>query len=417
MHLKIKYSGIKIIFFFSWVIFYFPILTKAQNGLKNTVWDVPDIYKTPEYKIISRDSAIGLIYDGLPYQGHEQQVFAYYASPATLTKNKKQHKKFPGIVLVHGGGGRAFKEWAMMWAKRGYAAIAMDLRGNGPNRKHIKNGFIEANHETPYFKITPDLNDQWMFQAVANVVLAHNLIRHFSEVDSNRTALTGISWGGVITCIVAGLDERFKVAVPVYGCGYLGQSGRMEKHLNELTSTDKQIWIKQYDPSNYMSNAKMPILFLNDANDPYFVLQSYMKTYREVKNKNFCIKIHLKHSHHAGWSNREIYCFINHYINNTKALPVIDKYLKQDDVIIAKVHSPVKINKAFLHYTSDTSASGTNRKWNTIPIKYKHGKIISPLPPMGTLIWYLSLEDKRGLKVSGEVQFEEKFKKQVKQQP
>ena len=41
-------------------------------------------------------------------------------------------------------------------------------------------------------------------------------------MDRRRIGITGISWGGYLTCIVAGLDDRLKVAVPVYGCGFLG---------------------------------------------------------------------------------------------------------------------------------------------------------------------------------------------------
>lgn len=384
---------------------FLPMMAAAQPGLKHSIWNVPGIYEVPTYKIISRDSAMGLIYEGLTYQGHPSHVFAYYATPGMLYGDKKLDNHLPAIVLVHGGGGKAFKNWAIMWAKKGYAAIAMDLRGNGPNGEHIQNGLIEINHETPYFKITPDLDNQWMFQAVADVILAHNLIRDFPGVDSNRTALTGISWGGVVTCIVAGLDNRFKVAVPVYGCGYLWESGRMKKQLDELNTADKETWIRQYDPSNYVRNAKMPMLFLNDAQDPYFVLKSYMKTYQEAENKNLCIKIDLKHSHHAGWSNGEICYFINHYINGTPGLPAIDKIRKHPHQIIAKVSSPVKIEKAFLYYTNDTS-SGIGRKWATVAAGLRNKKIISPLPPERSTIWYLSLTDTRGLKVSGDVQFE-----------
>ncbi len=38
------------------------------------------------------------------------------------------------IVLIHGGGGTAFSDWVWLWAKRGYAAIAMDLSGHRPPR-------------------------------------------------------------------------------------------------------------------------------------------------------------------------------------------------------------------------------------------------------------------------------------------
>lgn len=376
---------------------------RAQDGIKHTIWDVPGIYRTPAYEVISRDSAVGLIYTGLPYHGHRQAVFAYYATPGMVTGNKKADNGLPAIVLVHGGGGRAFKNWAVMWAKKGYAAIAMDLRGNGPDKTHIPNGFIEKDHETPYFKITPSLYDQWMFQAVADVILAHNLIRHFPAVDSNRTAITGISWGGVITCIVAGLDNRYRAAVPVYGCGYLAESGRMKTRLDALSPGDRGTWIRQYDPSRYVKHARIPVLFLNDADDPYFVLRSYRKTYRGVKNRNLCVKINLKHSHHAGWSNREIYYFINHYINKTPALPMIGSVVEKDHQVTAGVKTTVKIAACFLHYTAD--AGGEYRNWHTKKVGMKHGKIISPLPPRGTAVWYLSLEDERGLQVSGDIRF------------
>ena len=72
-----------------------------------------------------------LIYAGEKYQGRDTEVFAFYASPATLG-NAESGKKFPGVVLIHGGGGTAFAEWVWRWAKRGYAAIAMDLSGSQP---------------------------------------------------------------------------------------------------------------------------------------------------------------------------------------------------------------------------------------------------------------------------------------------
>ena len=67
-----------------------------------------------------------LFYAGEDYQGHATEVFAFYASPRTLGRADAGKKKFPGVVLIHGGGGTAFAEWAWLWAQRGYAAIAMD---------------------------------------------------------------------------------------------------------------------------------------------------------------------------------------------------------------------------------------------------------------------------------------------------
>ena len=34
-------------------------------------------------------------------------------------------------VGIHGGGGTAFREWAELWAKRGYVAVAGGIGGDG----------------------------------------------------------------------------------------------------------------------------------------------------------------------------------------------------------------------------------------------------------------------------------------------
>jgi dienelactone hydrolase len=306
---------------------------------------------------------------------------------------------------VHGGGGMAFKEWAVMWAKQGYAAMAMDLRGNGPAKKHIDGGFDEENAQTPYFTITTGINEQWMFQAVADVILANNLLRSFPEVDVKRTAITGISWGGIITCLMAGVDERYKVAVPVYGCGYLLQNSSMRQGLLQLDANDRQTWVKQYDPSNYIGKTNMPVLFVDGANDPHFYLDSYAKTYSLVKDKNLCIKIGLKHSHHYGWANDEIFAFVNSYLNHTASLARIGQPQNKDGNIIARFSSALPVTKVMFNYTTDTTAVLMKRKWESIEVKYSKDEIIAPLPPAETTIWYLSLFDNRGLQVSSPLQF------------
>src|SRR5436190_1455353 len=96
-------------------------------------WDL-DALKTnvPTMKWLRQDQPVhSLMYAGEVYQGHPTSVFAFYASPITLGE-AKPGTKFPGVVLIHGGGGTAFADWAYLWAKRGYAAIAMDLAGSRP---------------------------------------------------------------------------------------------------------------------------------------------------------------------------------------------------------------------------------------------------------------------------------------------
>jgi cephalosporin-C deacetylase-like acetyl esterase len=98
-------------------------------------------------------------------------------------------------VLVHGGGDKAFDGWAKLWASSGYAAIAMDLSGKGPDGKRLADGGPDQSDVTK-FRTDEAATDQWTYHSVAAVIRAHSLLRSFPEVDAQRTAVTGISWGG-----------------------------------------------------------------------------------------------------------------------------------------------------------------------------------------------------------------------------
>ena len=43
----------------------------------------------------------------------------------------------------------------------------------------------------------------------------------------------GVSWGGVITSTVMGIDSRFAFAIPTYGCGHMADA---ENHWGAASS-------------------------------------------------------------------------------------------------------------------------------------------------------------------------------------
>ena len=112
----------------------------------------------------------------------------------------------------------------------------MDLGGCGPDRKLLPDGGPNQSDTVKFGAIDQVPENQWTYHSVANVILAHSLIRTFKEVDAKRTAVTGISWGGYLTCIIAGLDSRFKAAVPVYGCGFLHENSFWLNNFAKMTT-------------------------------------------------------------------------------------------------------------------------------------------------------------------------------------
>ncbi|MFN9040263.1 MAG: alpha/beta hydrolase family protein, partial [Planctomyces sp.] len=94
----------------------------------------------------------------------------------------------------------------------------------------------------------------WSYHAVAAVIRGHSLLAAQPDVDANRIGITGISWGGYLTCLAASLDDRLKVAVPVYGCGFLADNSVWtQPRFNPMTPDLRQRWVRNFDPSSYLA--------------------------------------------------------------------------------------------------------------------------------------------------------------------
>lgn len=369
-------------------------------NVKDTPWEGDEIHRIPAYRVVAEDSIQSIHFEGLPYKGHTKQVFAFYATPGMLKGDRSVDKKLPGVVLVHGGGGRAFREWVLMWARRGYAALAIDTRGNGADKQPIENGFEEGGKETPYFDVTLPLKEQWVYQAVGDVVMSHTLLLNFPEVDRKRTALTGISWGGVLTCIAASVDSRFRAAVPVYGCGFLGESGRMKQQLDKLPSSQRDVWLSLYDPSVYLPRAKCPVLFLNGTNDVHFYLPSMARSAALVSGGQVLVKYKLRHGHGHGWNNQEIGTFIDHHLSGGPSLPEIKSLRLHDGVITVKAVSPLSIQKVTLYYTTDQQEDQEKCEWHFVEA-VPDGKEWKAVFPKNAVRWFVNATDRNGNQISG----------------
>ncbi|MFK7779180.1 MAG: acetylxylan esterase [Gimesia sp.] len=393
---------------------------------KSTPWDLSVLSKAPEFEWIDKKSPIKtLVYQGLDYQGKPTKVFAYYGVPdLPKTKNAKP-SRFASVVLVHGGGGTAFREWVELWVQRGYVAIAMDLAGSQPiegknphggkNRVRLTDGGPNQSHVEKFEAIKSDKSEHWCYHAPANVILAHSLIRSFPEVDKERTAITGISWGGYLTCIVAGLDNRFKAAVPVYGCGFLNNHSVFEKSINKLPPTDAKRWMQLYDPGQYLPAVQMPILFINGTNDFAYWLSAYKRSYDAVPAttyRNIRIEVNMRHSHPAGWAPREIADFIHEKLNAGIPLPLIQNPMLKDKLVTAdlakltidqkellQLRYPNLKRSAVLFYTTDEGPN-SERKWKSIPLRLNGRKISGTAPPENTKIWFINVTVETGATAS-----------------
>ena len=385
------------------VILAFVLIAAPCSAADVGLWNLDDLRKPPKVEWLDKDGSVRkLFYESEPYNGKATRVFAYYAEPA------KVEGKLPAMVLVHGGGGTAFKQWAELWADRGYVAIAMDLAGVGPDKKRLPDGAPGQGDDTKFPKQKTDLKQMWTYHAVAAVIRANSLLRSMPNVDPERIGVTGISWGGYLTCMVSGIDDRFKVAAPVYGCGYLHDNSVWLNRFAAMDADWKAEWIANFDPSNHVKNAKMPMLFVNGTNDFAYPLDSYQKTYRLVKDRNLCVTVNMPHGHSQGWAPVEIGLFVDSYLKKGTPLFKFNRgYNVDNDTLTIPVTQSLQIKEIKLHWTIDLGEPWQKRKWQTktaerVTVGNLTDLYSVNLPKEKPIVWFLTATDARKATVSTE---------------
>ena len=378
-------------------------LSKNANSALPVAWDwsvlgkAPRTYDAPPELKLERTGIRALFYDALPYQGHPTRVFAWLGIP--------EHKpgiKVPAVVFIHGGGGTAADDVVKLWVSRGYACLSMDDVGSYPGAKqNPPDGGPRGNGEC--FEQVPRMpNEQWMYHAVADVALANSLLRSLPDVDAGKIGLTGLSWGGVVTSVVAGVDERFRWAAPVYGGGFLGES---EYFKPVLEAFGKERWLALWGGENYLPHAKMPMLWIDGTNDEYFQLPATQKSYRLSAGPR-TVLLNLRMPHNGGDGSRpaEILAFADSIVRGGEPLPRIEatQRIGSRVVVTLAAHSPVV--SAELTCTSDDNPRWSKKQWNAeaasvSPVR-KGRQTVTGILPAGTRAWYVRVTDERGLKAS-----------------
>jgi dienelactone hydrolase len=371
-------------------------------ALAQSSWDLEALGRAPKSAQAEGFQAEGqkaIFYEGPWWKGKPTSVFAWVGLPPG-------DKPGPAVVLVHGGGGTAFTEWVKLWNDRGYAAIAMDLCGCVPRKK--EKAWERHDRGGPpgwggFEQVDQDERDQWTWQAVADILLAHSLLRSFPSVDPERIGITGISWGGYLTCIAASVDRRFKFAAPVYGCGFLGDDSTWaDSTFPKMGKEKSDRWLGLWDPSRYLSKATMPFLWVNGTNDFAYPLDSYQKSYRLPETaRTLAIRVRMAHAHGGpGEKPEEIHAFAEAAFRGGAPLARITGQGVDGRGAWATFESKTPVVKAELEFTRE-GGKWQKRTWETAPAALDGARASAPVPD-GAKVFYLNLVDERGLVVSTE---------------
>jgi dienelactone hydrolase len=336
-----------------------------------------------------------IYYEALDYKGKPTKVFAWLGLP------EGRSGKVPGVVLVHGGGGTAFKEWVRKWNEQGFAAISIAVEGQtdvkNPDSKDRARAWKQHAWPGPhrhgiYGDSSEPLKDQWMYHAVADAILANSLLRSLPEVDADKVGIMGISWGGVITSTVMGIDDRFAFAIPTYGCGSLATAENQYGRSLGKNELYKQVW----DPMVRLSKAAVPTLWLSWPGDQHFPLDKLADSYNAMAGVYMVSLIPgMKHGHGSGWNPPDSYAFGRSIVDGGGGWCTPTSASVAGGRAEALFESHKLLDSATLISTVDTGVTGS-RKWVETPAEITEDaeyqwRVQASLPP-GTTAWFINVK-------------------------
>jgi uncharacterized protein len=167
----------------------------------------------------------------------------------------------PGMVLMHGlpGTGSSMAGMALPYAQHGAVVIAIDAPWN-------------RRGAPPYLTITEqDRFEQ--IQVVKDLQRAVDVLRSRPNVDDDRIAFVGASWGGATGALFVGIERRLKTAVLVVGHG--GQVSHAtgpvgHKLIAGISCAIRVAWIRAMapiEPIRFVGNANVPLLLQSGTQD------------------------------------------------------------------------------------------------------------------------------------------------------
>jgi dipeptidyl aminopeptidase/acylaminoacyl peptidase len=167
-----------------------------------------------------------------------------------------QTKKYPAIVLIHGGPQGAWSDaWSYRWnpemfAARGYVVLMPNPRGSS--------GFGQ--------KFLEDVSGDWGGKAYVDIMNGVDMLAALPYVDGTRIGAAGGSYGGYMVDWILGHTDRFKALVSHAGVYDLKSEYGVTEELwfpeweFKGNPWDNPELYQKWSPDNFVKNFKTPTL-------------------------------------------------------------------------------------------------------------------------------------------------------------
>lgn len=363
------------------------------------LWQKQEFKYVPEYDRKEEDCNIKGIFLRSDYKGEESYAFGYLGFP----EGTKEQDDKPAVLLVHGGGGTAYYQWVREWNDRGYVALALDMEGHIPKESGtVDSGpadlYVKSEYSAPHNQNYADadnlsIEETWMYYAVSTAIRGNSLLRKLDCVNKDKVGICGISWGGVITSITSGYDDRFAFSVPIYcTLNNYGSSGNIPSYY--VNHANALVW----DDDIGLTSVSTPVLFLAGINDVNQAPHTVSKTASRCKNARLSLVKGFLHSHGHAIGRNEPFAFADEIVFGKKTMATFknNELTSTDKTVGINVPDGVKIAKSGLVYTDGEGLTGGSA-WSAESYKAQNETITYDLPDGQITYYYLFVETSDGL--------------------
>ncbi len=260
---------------------------------RHSLWNWDELRKVPfDIEVVSARDDMGYRVSNLYFTSEQtpngpNRIFAVFARPINPPK------RVPALLMIHGGGGHADAA-AALWSAQslGCATLYVDWSGKDiPGPDH----FTKWRHEfpSPYSetaRMTPTARDNALYHIVVALHRALDYMGEQPEVDMSKVAAFGGSWGGYLSLLLAGTDDRVGCVMSAFGAGgWVEAHSALSKGIEQLPADQRAEWFAMFDAISYAKQTKAAVLMTTASNDHYFWLGGLMRHYQQLPGKKHLV--------------------------------------------------------------------------------------------------------------------------------
>jgi hypothetical protein len=136
-----------------------------------------------------------------------------------------------------------------------------------------------------------------LYDGIIGSIEAFNLLSSQPNVDDQKMAVTGSSWGGYLTTFTAGLlGSRVKAAYSTWGCGFYETGSFWSESISQMPSHYKSDWLTYLDAGRRAKDITAPYFIEQATNDTYFWPEAVSATLNAITGtKNHVTMANLNH--------------------------------------------------------------------------------------------------------------------------